>query len=62
MVKRLVLQHEQTTEHRGRETAWYRLLAQLKNGGTIALTDSLEGEAAARGLLEQVVALSGYRR
>lgn len=62
MVKRLMLQHEQTTEHRGRETAWYRLLAQLKNGGTIALTDSLEGEAAARGLLEQVVALSGYRR
>ncbi|MBB6564336.1 hypothetical protein HNP48_007063 [Acidovorax soli] len=61
MVKRLELLHEQTTEHRGREIAWYRLLAQLKNGGTIALTDSLEGEDAARGLYTQVLERSGYR-
>lgn len=62
MVKRLALTYEQTTDHGGREIAWYRLQAQLKSGATIALTDSLEGEDAARGLFEQVVALSGYRR
>lgn len=61
MVKRLELLHEQTTEHRGREIAWYRLRAQLKNGGTIALTDSLEGEDTARGLYRQVLDRSGYR-
>lgn len=60
-VKRLELKLKQTTGHKGREIAWYRLLAHLKNGETIALTDSLEGEAAARGLYRQVLERSGYR-